>query len=241
MDNSTNDNPEDFLEYVKSITNKRAKIVIDHILKNGFITTEELEVDYKYNHAPRAARDVREAGIELVTFKVKSRTGKSIAAYKFGDYTTVKKDRLAGRIAFSKKFKTQLFEKFKGRCSICNGEFEERYLQIDHRVPYQVGGDVSTSRSEGEYMLLCGSCNRSKSWSCEHCKNWLEILDPFICLSCYWGTPLSYTHIAMDNVRRIDIQWTKEEVEQYDQLKQMALERGITIMEVIKTLLPKSR
>ena len=35
--------PKEFLEHVKSITNKRAKIVIDHILQHGFITTEDLE------------------------------------------------------------------------------------------------------------------------------------------------------------------------------------------------------
>ena len=35
--------PKEFLEYVQSITNKRAKIVIDHILAHGFITTEDLK------------------------------------------------------------------------------------------------------------------------------------------------------------------------------------------------------
>ena len=62
--------PKEFLEYVQSITNKRAKIVIDHILAHGFITTEDLEKTYGYNHPPRAARDVREAGTPLETFKI---------------------------------------------------------------------------------------------------------------------------------------------------------------------------
>jgi hypothetical protein len=70
---------EDFLKLIETITNKRAKIVIDHILKHGFITTEDLEVTYGYNHPPRAARDVREAGIPLETFSIKSKQGKSIA------------------------------------------------------------------------------------------------------------------------------------------------------------------
>jgi hypothetical protein len=42
--------PTKFLKLAKSITNKRAKIVIDHILDKGFITTEELEKIYGYNH-----------------------------------------------------------------------------------------------------------------------------------------------------------------------------------------------
>ena len=65
--------PKEFLEQIMSITNKRAKIVIEHIMKYGFITTEDLETTYGYNHPPRAARDVREAGIPLETFTVKSK------------------------------------------------------------------------------------------------------------------------------------------------------------------------
>jgi hypothetical protein len=70
--------PKEFLEQTASITNKRARIVIEHIMKHGFITTENLETTYGYNHPPRAARDVRESGIPLDTFKVKSKEGKSI-------------------------------------------------------------------------------------------------------------------------------------------------------------------
>lgn len=237
METTNDDYPQAFLDHVRSITNKRAKIVIDHILKNGFITTEDLESTYNYNHAPRAARDVREAGIELLTFKVKSSTGKSIAAYKFGNFAALKTERLAGRINFSKKFKLSLYEKFHGRCSVCNGEFEERYLQIDHRIPYQIGGDTSAERNEEDYMLLCGSCNRSKSWSCEHCRNWKEILDSTICKRCYWGNPLEYDHIALDDVRRLDIQWSKDEVEQYEKLKLLAVTNSRSIPETLKDLL----
>jgi hypothetical protein len=60
--------PKEVLEIIKTIKNKRAKIVIDHIMKHGQITTEELEKEYGYNHPPRAARDVREAGIPLGLF-----------------------------------------------------------------------------------------------------------------------------------------------------------------------------
>ena len=67
-------------ELLPNIRNKRARIVIEHILAHGHITTEDLE-HYGYKHPPRAARDVREAGIPLVTFRVKSADGsRSIAA-----------------------------------------------------------------------------------------------------------------------------------------------------------------
>jgi hypothetical protein len=95
---------KEFLKLAKSITNKRAKIVIDHILEKGFITTEDLEKTYGYNHPPRAARDVRESGIPLDTFKIKSNEGKSIAAYRFGDLKKIRKNRSEGRQVFSKEF-----------------------------------------------------------------------------------------------------------------------------------------
>ena len=129
--------PKDFLKLAKSITNKRAKIVIDHILKHGFISTEDLEKTYGYNHPPRAARDVREAGIPLETFKTKSSEGKSIAAYRFGDLSKIQNNRVGGRQVFSKEFKKGLYDANNGHCYICNGKFEERYLQVDHRVPYR--------------------------------------------------------------------------------------------------------
>ena len=178
--------PKEFLEHIKSISNKRANIVINHIMQYGFITTEDLEITYKYSHPPRAARDVRETGIPLETFKVKSKEGKAIAAYRFGDLTKLQINRVAGRVLFPKEFKSKLYELGNGKCFVCNGEFEERYLQVDHRVPYEVVGDGDSTREIEAYMLLCGSCNRAKSWSCEQCVNWKEAKNPAYCLACYW-------------------------------------------------------
>ena len=73
------------LKKLNSITDKRPSTVIQHIIRHGFITTEELANDYGYEHAPRAARDVRERGVNLVTYRVKSSDGRNIAAYKFGN------------------------------------------------------------------------------------------------------------------------------------------------------------
>jgi len=228
--------PKEFLEYVQSITNRRAKIVIDHILEHGFITTEDLEKKYGYSHPPRAARDVREAGIPLETFKIKSQNGRSIAAYKFGDLTQIQTNRIAGRILFSKDFKNSLYNACGGRCQICNGKFEERYLQIDHRVPYEVDGD-STDRIMEHFMLLCGSCNRAKSWSCEHCHNWHVEKKAPLCLECYWGSPENYNHIALREIRRLDMQWDGDEVKYYDALKIIADKNNIKLPDFIKEIL----
>ena len=62
---------DEFLRLLDSITAKRPKTVIQHILKHGFITSQELKDLYGYNHPPRAIRDVREYGIPIDTYRVK--------------------------------------------------------------------------------------------------------------------------------------------------------------------------
>jgi hypothetical protein len=73
------------LELCLSVTAKRPKTVIAHILEHGFITTEELKEKYGYNHPPRAVRDVRENGIPIENFRVTGSDGRKIAAYRFGE------------------------------------------------------------------------------------------------------------------------------------------------------------
>ncbi len=146
---------EEFLQKLKSVTSKRARIVIDHILAHGSITTEELEKTYGYSHPPRAARDVREQGIPLETFRVKSSDGRTIAAYKFGKVEDIREGSLGGRKVFSKKLKDDLYNDDGRKCAVCAGEFEKRYLQIDHRIPYEIAGDADhLNRDNRDYMLL---------------------------------------------------------------------------------------
>lgn len=233
--------PEKFIELLHAITNKRARVVIDHILKKGFITTAELEKKYGYNHPPRAARDVREAGIPLETFRVKDKSGKSIAAYKFGDLSKIQKHKLSGRSVFSKEFKKALYELHKGKCFICSGNFESRYLQIDHRVPYQVAGETAfLQKNLDGFMLLCGSCNRAKSWSCEHCANWKKEKDPAICKQCYWGNPENYFHIALKSIRRLDIHWEEHEIKSYEKIKALANREKTPLPDFVKKILDKN-
>lgn len=210
--------PKEILDKLKAITDKRPATVIRHILKHGQITTEELEKKYGYKHAPRAARDVRERGVNLVTFKVKSSEGKSIGAYKFGDpvFADNKLSKVAGRTALSDALKKALVDKYGSICFIYLQPMEERLLQVDHRVPYEIGGEHDENNIDC-YMLLSPSANRAKSWTCEHCPNW-SVKDIEVCESCFWAHPESYTHIAGKNERKIVITFTDNEIEDYEQL-----------------------
>lgn len=229
--------PKDFLGKLLAVTNKRAKVVIDHILEHGYITTEDLEKTYGYNHPPRAARDVREQGIPLKTFRVKSSDGRSIAAYKFGNLEDIKGGSLGGRKVFAKDLKDSLYVTQEGKCSVCSGTFEKRYFQIDHRIPYEISGDLNhLERDPEDYMLLCAACNRAKSWSCEHCPNW-ETKSPKICSLCYWSYPHDYTHIALREIRRTDIIWNDDEIPVYEQLKEAALKSHATVPDYVKKVI----
>ena len=73
--------PPGFVDLCKAVTANRPW-VIDHILKHGFITTQDLDDTYGYNHPPRAVRDVKEHGIPIEMFRVKGGNGRKIAAYR---------------------------------------------------------------------------------------------------------------------------------------------------------------
>jgi len=229
--------PEKLLQLCRAVTAKRPKAVIDHILQHGLITTEEIKTIYGYNHPPRAARDVREHGIPLETFRVTGSDGRKIAAYRFGDITKVRFSKISGRTGLSKQIKEKLIEQYGCKCFIYLEEVPKRDLQIDHRVPFEIDGEPDLEPEN--FMLLCASVNRAKSWSCEHCENWIRIKDKLVCLSCYWAYPENYEHIAMQQVRRVDLLWTGDEIEVYEQLKQRASDRRIDLPELIKEILQR--
>jgi hypothetical protein len=231
--------PPGFLELCKSVTGKRPRTVIDHILKHGHISTEELKNTYGYNHPPRAARDVKEHGIPLERFTVVGSDGRKIAAYRFPEAGKIKFRRFAGRTGLSKKIKEALIAKYGCKCFIYVEEMTEAELQIDHRVPYEVAGE-SADLNTDDFMLLCGSANRAKSWACEHCKNWTDLKKKEICLSCYWAYPENYSHIAMRQIRRVDLMWQGAEVAQFDKLKADAKAAGDEVPKFVKSLINKA-
>ena len=212
----------DFLRLLSTVRGKRPRTVIDHILRYGQITTEELKDKYGYNHPPRAIRDVREHGIPIETLRVIGSDGRRIAAYRFGDPSEMRATQLSGRTAFSSRLKDELIEAHGPRCNIYLEHFPERELQIDHRVPFEIAGDsAGLSNDPQDYMLLCASANRAKSWSCENCKNWQE-RDINTCQTCYWAYPEEYSHIAMREIRRMDLMWSGDDVVDYDHILEAA-------------------
>lgn len=217
----TEDFPEDFIKLLSSVEAKRPKTVIQHILKYGFITNEDLKDVYGYNHPPRAIRDVRELGIPIITYRVTDSTGRSIAAYKFGNPDDVKyvSTKTNGRSALSHKLKQLLIEKYGSKCFIYLEDLDESSLQVDHRIPYEIGGEQDVN-DISHFMLLSASANRAKSWTCEHCKNWVD-KDVDVCSRCFWAFPEDYDHVAGKEEKVIPVVFTGDEIEDYNALQKL--------------------
>jgi len=177
--------PKEFLDILNAVEAKRPRTVIQHILKHGYITSQELKDTYGYNHPPRAVRDVREYGIPIETYRTDGTDGRKIAAYKFGNPDDAKKllSKAAGRTALSKALKQALIDKYGARCFIYLEPLDDNILQVDHRIPYEIAGEQDESKIDA-FMLLSPSANRAKSWTCEHCDNW-EMKDSSYCLKCF--------------------------------------------------------
>lgn len=227
--------PKAFLELLESVTEKRPRTVIQHILKHGYITSQELKDLYGYNHPPRAARDVREHGIPLVTYRVEGADGRKIAAYKFGNPEDAENtlSKTAGRTVLSKALKRALVDKYGAKCMIYLEKMDEAKLQVDHRIPYEIGGEHDEWDIE-YFMLLSPSANRAKSWACEHCKNW-NVKDASFCMRCFWASPENYDHVAGKTEKVISIIFSGDEIEDYNKLIRLSGEESA--QETIKRIL----
>lgn len=216
-----NEYPKGFTDLLSSIKAKRPRTVINHILKYGRITSQDLKDIYGYNHPPRAIRDVREYGIPIITERVIGSDGRKIASYKFGNPVNINNSlaKIAGRTVLSKILKEELITKFGSKCQIYNENIKPSLLQIDHRIPYEIAGE--NDNSNDTYMLLSPSANKAKSWTCEHCNNWTE-KDVDFCVKCFWAHPENYEHVAGTYEKIITILFTGNEVDDYNKLIELA-------------------
>lgn len=63
--------------------------------------------------------------------------------------------------------------------------------------------------------------------------------DKSICLSCYWAYPENYEHIAMRQVRRLDLLWESDDIEMYEKLKQRAASLDKEIPMFVKEMIER--
>ncbi len=214
----------------------RSRVVVEHILDNGYITTLQLS-ELGYEHPPRAAADVRDRGIPLKTV-TRVIDGKQIGHYRFPDNLDQLDQSSRGRIAISKKFRKQVLDHY-GTIDIFTGSaLTPREVQIDHRIPFRILGDPKSPFDVADFMPVSAAMNRAKSWECESCPNWENRVIE-ICESCYWAIPdRAYKHVATVPARRLDITWQGEkEAVEFDHLVQASTEEGLEVSAFVKRII----
>lgn len=190
---------------------KRAREVARIIFENGSCTTTDI-ANLGYDHPPRAVGDLRDAGINVekrMEQYVEQPSGvtKRRARYFISGTTEGKQSRHP----FSKRLTDEV--KASGHCEVC-GALPP--LQIDHRIPFEIGGERFPHQAE-DFMPLCPSCNRSKSWACEHCPN-RAVKDISVCSTCMWASPKNYTHVATQQVREFrGTLYDRDDIERFDE------------------------
>ena len=190
---------------------RRARLLADILLDKGSCTTTDLQ-ELGFNHPPRAKGDLRDAGVDVVTIPesyIDGTTGrrKTRARYAIVGVTEGKQSRHP----FSKA--TIDAVKASGRCAVCGGPPP---LQVDHRVPVEITPERYPHIVD-DLQPLDASCNRAKSWACEHCDN-RTVKRVDVCHGCMWCCPANYTHIAMQNVRSLRGALTADDdVRRYDE------------------------
>ncbi|MEU6023488.1 HNH endonuclease signature motif containing protein [Micromonospora sp. NPDC047134] len=228
--------PEDFKAWVLSRPlSLRAKKAVEQMFSQGFVTTADLKA-MGYDHPPRAIADLKDAGVKVAKTMVVV-GGRQMARYELvpaiGDAV------LIGRRKLPKAFKESLCAQWSYRCAVCNGKFTTKELQADHRVPYRVSGEAQELVPE-DFMPLCPSCNRAKSWACENCPNW-DLRLSSECQTCLWGSPQQYLHVATVPERRLHLSWSgQSEVREFDELSARARVEEVTVAELAKRIISES-
>ena len=110
MSTETPHYPQPFLDRLNSVTAKKPRAVIQHILKHGSITSEEMQTIYGDKNPGKTIYSIRQRGIPIANSYVKSSQGKSIASYSFGDPADLDgaTSPLAKRAAYNYEFRKML-------------------------------------------------------------------------------------------------------------------------------------
>ena len=151
-------------------------------------------------------------------------------------YSLLEDDELVaagGRRAFPSKFRADVLAAHESRCNLCNQPYPAKSLQLDHRIPYIVGGE-SAELKVADFQLLCGSHQRKKSWECEHCPNRVA-KDPSVCRTCYYAFPDTDTeHVATLPVRYLEVVFTEDEIDFFERIQKASEASGVSTASFVK-------
>lgn len=228
--------PKRIIKKIKDLKSARAIKIANYLVEHGSITTSEITKKFSEKHPPSAVRDLRDAGfpVKCVMVPDPESEGNRIGKYTFGKASDVKDGTYEGRRIIPKKVKKALIKSQGNHCAICGIKADSPHLSPDHRVPFRIAGNtLAKGNNQEEYMLLCRSCQRAKSYECEDCKNYQDKITA-VCKSCYWCNPEKYEHIANKQVRRLEIIWNESEIGAFNKLMKLSEKSGVSLKQYIK-------
>jgi hypothetical protein len=133
---------------------KRPRTVLEILLRDGEVSTYTLG-NLGYDQPPRAAQDLKEAGVKLIKRNgVHPETGSRMAIYEIDPNQTVSYQE--GRTAFPKTFVAEVSAIYNSRCNISGAKLRSNEYQVDHRVPFIVRSDDGELRLK-DFQLLSAS------------------------------------------------------------------------------------
>lgn len=230
-------------QYLSAKPNSRAAKAIREMLSRGVVTTDDLAA-LGYNHPPRAIQDVKDATLPVIQKIVLRQDGKRMASYRFPTASEAVAGRAfgGGRLNITPAFRRELMQHYGEADTITGAKLPRIMLTVDHRVPFQVGGDAGLESGDvTQFMLLDRSMQRVKAWACQHCPNVTEgLLNPEICKRCFWAFPESYDHVATQSIRRTDVVWQGDDVPLHDRLRERAQKQGVTVADLLRDLARQS-
>lgn len=221
----------------------RARKVLEMLVHTGDeVTTSDMQA-VGLSDPASAVRDLNDKGIRMTKRMIRVRTENGVRSFASYWVLTAEEagasDQLDGRVNIPVTFRRALYEAWGYRCAMCMTVFPSRQLQPDHRVPFRVAGDVQV-HDIADFMPLCGSHNRQKSFDCERCPNYV-VGDVDTCRSCYWASPESYTHVATVEQRQLDLTFRGDETDVFDALMEQADAAGLTVQDVVRQVLSGER
>jgi hypothetical protein len=120
---------------IEAVTNRRARMVLDHIVENGSITADDIQ-GFGYREHRRAVQDCRDLGFPIKNARIKSPQGGTVGVWSLDLDAAVGAGM--GRRQFPKKFRELLVARAGSRCESCAAREAMRTLQADHRIPYAI-------------------------------------------------------------------------------------------------------
>ncbi|MDR2756979.1 MAG: hypothetical protein LBC20_14875, partial [Planctomycetaceae bacterium] len=58
-----------------------------------------------------------------------------------------------------------------------------------------------------------------------------------LCRHCYWANPISYSHIALKIIRRLDLTWSEQEIAYYDNIRKIAEQDNVPLPDFVKKII----